>query len=256
MVGVVSKGRGSTGACGFDVSFPCSVRARSSCGVGRSGMGRGCTAAAMRQPSFCPVPVACVSSFRYSGAVVTRCRGNDPPASCLLRARVLSIALAVACLFAGYVARVPCAFRARGFALRGRAITESTQLPCPLVCGRAAAGNFHKCEVRLVFGPPPPPVFRGFFWADLAWLFSIRVETKLWDLKRPASFRKQARTGFESMFRSCELYTTIDSPAIPPTPHVRGHERTGHERHTIEGFSLGGLKDTDMRPGCRFKAIC
>ena len=135
-------------------------------------------------------------------------------------------------------------------------ITESTQLPCPLVCGRAAAGNFHKCEVRLVFGPPPPPVFRGFFWADLAWLFSIRVETKLWDLKRPASFRKQARTGFESMFRSCELYTTIDSPAIPPTPHVRGHERTGHERHTIEGFSLGGLKGTDMRPGCRFKAIC
>ena len=121
MVGVVSKGRGSTGACGFDVSFPCSVRARSSCGVRRSGMGRGCTAAAMCQPSFCPVPVACVSSFRYSSAVVTRCRGNDPPASCLLRARVLSIALAVACLFAGYVARVPCTFRARGFALRGRA---------------------------------------------------------------------------------------------------------------------------------------
>ena len=92
--------------------------------------------------------------------------------------------------------------------------------------------------------------------ADLVGLLSIRIETKLWDFKRPASFRKQARTGFESMFRSCELYTTIDSPAIPPTPHVRGHERTGHERHTIEGFSLGGLKDTDMRPGCRFKAIC
>ena len=153
MVGVVSKGRGSTGACGFDVSFPCSVRARSSCGVGRSGMGRGCTAAAMCQPSFCPVPVACVSSFRYSSAVVTRCRGNDPPASCLLRARVLSVALAAACLFAGYVARVPCAFRARGFALRGRA--------APVLCQRQSACCSQLVNLQLSHDMAPALVARA-----------------------------------------------------------------------------------------------
>ena len=43
-------------------------------------------------------------------------------------------------------------------------ITLSTQLPCPLVCGRDAAGDFHKCEVHLVFGPPPPVFRGGVFW--------------------------------------------------------------------------------------------
>ena len=47
-------------------------------------------------------------------------------------------------------------------------ITLSTQLPCPLVCGRAAAGDFHKCEVHLVFGPPPPVFRGGGLLADLA----------------------------------------------------------------------------------------
>ena len=101
MVLVLSKGRGSTGTCGFDVCVACSVRARSSCGVGRSFLGRGCTVAAMCQTSFCPAPVACVASFRYRGTVVTHCRGNDPAVSCPLRARVLPVAIAVACLFAG-----------------------------------------------------------------------------------------------------------------------------------------------------------
>ena len=47
-------------------------------------------------------------------------------------------------------------------------IMGATQLPCPLVCGRAAAGDFHKCEVHLVFGPPPPVFRGGGLLADLA----------------------------------------------------------------------------------------
>ena len=45
-------------------------------------------------------------------------------------------------------------------------ITESTQLPCPLVCGRAAAGGFHFFEVHLVFGASAAASFSGggVFW--------------------------------------------------------------------------------------------
>ena len=43
----------------------------------------------------------------------------------------------------------------------GKIITGATQLPCPLVCGRAAAGGFHFFEVHLVFGASAAASFSG-----------------------------------------------------------------------------------------------
>ena len=43
----------------------------------------------------------------------------------------------------------------------GWGITPATQLPGPLVCGRAAAGGFHFFEVHLVFGASAAASFSG-----------------------------------------------------------------------------------------------
>ena len=99
-------------------------------------------------------------------------------------------------------------------------ITESTQLPCPLVCGRAAAGDFHKCEVRLVFGPPPPVFRGGVFWQIWPGCFQYGLRPNFGISRGPQAFESRP----EPDLRACFVVASCIQPLI---------HRQYHQLHTF-----------------------